>query len=254
MSKRVRSRGYTITINNFTLEDDLELYDLLTDPLVGYGICGYEGLHDKSIVHAHIHVYVHYPNPVSPSYIKKWFTKQHHIESVASPMLMIQYCKGYDKGQLKEPLCGENLFHEIGIPPANGVNTTSKMVIDYIKEGHTIDEVSGVFPAFDLYHHEKLVDFYSRQKVVDKTPTVFVHYIGNVYSLIISDYPTVQFFESYDQLVNATSDVVCLRLSQFSEPPELFRAEIGEPLLIKSGYKWVSKKFSTILIWKYKYE
>lgn len=114
------SRCYTLTINYYT-EEDMDKLMVLGDSLpenhIDYLLFGIEGdCCDR--YHPHLHVMIHYTQPVTMMTVQKLFTKKHHIEIVKDKASMISYCKGYKDGQLK--CCRENNWIEYGQEPHQG--------------------------------------------------------------------------------------------------------------------------------------
>lgn len=164
---RVRSRGFTVTLNYFNEDDNSDMFDLFEKTKPTYYIFGFEGNSNSPSVcdylgeplapsesqyHPHVHLYVHYKHQRLQTSIAKYFRKKHHIEPVRDPAAMIEYCKGYEKGQLKEPDVGPNFFMEEGVPPRIGISLVSQEVTHAIQQGASLKKLYQDFPAFMLYN------------------------------------------------------------------------------------------------------
>lgn len=196
----LRSRGWTITMNYFDESDIKDLADYIGRVNYDYYIFGFEGIHDASEVHPHIHFYIHFHNARTIRSIKKAFGKSHHIESVKDPSAMISYCKGYQGGKLKEPQCGENDWFEDGIPISNGVQTKSQEVVSAIQKGASLSKLYNEFPSYMIHHADKVakymvtLDKYVPPKfyVVDSIELAIKTFTDFV---IISDFSDLQLYE-----------------------------------------------------------
>lgn len=252
MKDNQRSRGYTFTLHNFKERDMEDMYNLINDTNPSYSIFGIEGVHDASTKNPHIHLYVHYANARSFNSMAKHFRKKHHYEAVADPAAMITYCKGYKNGKLKEPLCGENEWYASGIPVANGVCTSSQLVINAIKEGKTIDEIQEIFPSYCLHHYNKLEDLFQRTKTFDSTPVEIIHLKG------ANDYEYIEdldcdIINNYNELPYCKNDIIVLLVDAFEQYVESheFLLSIGRPIRIKVGYKYVLCKPKVLYLWEH---
>lgn len=174
-------RSWEIEINNFDEVDIEEIFN--QTEICDYSIVGFEGCDPLSEYHPHIHCFMHYPNPISKSGLLKRFTRKPHVDLVRSPQRYVDYCKGYEDGVLKEPLVGENIYFESGIPPISGINKkhNSEFVMKGIKEGKSLVELRDLYPMYMMHHESKVSAF------IDKTrniPPIQFYYINPISDVI----------------------------------------------------------------------
>lgn len=83
-SKRIRSRGFKITINNFTNEDELSIKNIEADKWIYQIEQGESGT-------PHIEGFIYFKIPKDVSFVKKWLSRA-HIEVAKHNDKSITYC------------------------------------------------------------------------------------------------------------------------------------------------------------------
>jgi len=129
MAQRCRSRGWAITVNNFTEEEIDAIIDLDTD----YWIAGFERGKKKGTLH--IQGYLHWHNPIEYNTIKRALPRAHIERAKKSPEVNINYCsKDCD-------------FVEFGDRPISGKRSDLDNIYENIKKGATMEEIIAENPG-----------------------------------------------------------------------------------------------------------
>lgn len=89
----IRSRGWCFTLNNWTEEDELEVWDLSTNPDVRYGVVGSEVGEEGT---PHLQGYVHFHNVKSGLYVKMLLGRAHWEPKHGTVKEASDYCKKED--------------------------------------------------------------------------------------------------------------------------------------------------------------
>lgn len=86
--KRLRSRGWFLTINNFSPEDEANIINIEADKYIYQEEVGNSGT-------PHLQVFLYFKNPVDNTTIHRWFPKA-HIEVAKNNKESIKYCSKED--------------------------------------------------------------------------------------------------------------------------------------------------------------
>lgn len=87
-TKRLRSRGWLLTINNFDENDEKNIINIGANKYIYQEEVGHSGT-------AHLQVFLYFDNPIDFNSIKKWFPKA-HIEKAKNNKDSIKYCSKTD--------------------------------------------------------------------------------------------------------------------------------------------------------------
>lgn len=233
----VRSRNWEIEINYFEPRDIDAIVELSEEAT--YGIYALEGV-SCDCFHPHIHVLFHFKNDRWRNALKRYFDKDRlpHMNPVRDMPGYIQYCKGYDKGELKCPHIQENVtWFEFGQVPENGKKKTVNDVLDRINKGAQYKDLLQEYPAFMLHHSKKVKQYISDIENVDRTE--FYYYIpdGDMITEIvdilgedISIITELNEIEGYEKVVN-----VVYIVDSYDKKFALWAR--GMPIMYKYGYE-----------------
>lgn len=158
MAQRCRSRGWAITVNNFTEEEIDAIIDLDAD----YWITGFERGGKKNTLH--IQGYLHWHNPIEYNTIKRALPRAHIEKAKKSPEININYCsKDCD-------------FVEFGDRPISGKRSDLDNIYENIKKGATMEEIIAENPGSAIRYSKN------------------VERIRNMITKVDSDRPTELYF------------------------------------------------------------
>nr|WAE42281.1 MAG: replication associated protein [Cressdnaviricota sp.] len=210
-----RTRSFSITINNFDVQDLKEL-DILGAETTYYAV-GYEGIDPRSSVHPHLHAALHFKNARTFGSLLGRFTRKPHCESVKDWPAYILYLQGYhinsetSEYELKEPVIGPNLFHSQGSPPSKEKNISpmDSMLHDIIS-GESIKLVKKKYPKLWFYHRAKIIDAYKDR--IEQEPKIWIYdelnYDDEIHEIIgesgvvhVTDLDMLDIYNSYDIVV-----------------------------------------------------
>lgn len=233
-------RGFMVTLNYWTDDDLANLAAVCALPHVDYYIFGFEGCKEEH--HPHIHLSIHFNQPVKVTTFNNYWIKHHHSEKVYSYIHAHAYCKGYKDDNLKCKFCGENEYLTKGIIPEDGKNKTPIGVMASIKEGKTYDELKELFPGYMLHHGKKVKQWMLESKPKFVTSFYFIpkkmsdDAIGVVHDnfpdcklAVIHELSDIEAYPEYDTVLYITELGIHPRQAEYWSR--------GVPIIYKYGYE-----------------
>lgn len=157
MAQRCRSRGWAITVNNFTDEDIEAIVDLDAD----YWIAGFETGKKGTL---HIQGYLHWHNPIEFNTIKKVLPRAHIERAKKSPEININYCsKDCD-------------YVEFGDRPICGKRSDLDNIYENIKRGATMEEIVAENPGSAIRYSKNVERIRNMITKVNKPVPTEIYY------------------------------------------------------------------------------
>lgn len=160
MSKRVRSRGFCLTINNYEeIPDCIEILESFyyEDENCTYLIYGKEKGKKGT---PHLQCYIYYTNQVDLKQAIKWFSPWHVEAQKASKNVNAYY------------YCMEdNEYTELGTRPRQGHRTDLAVICKDIERGKSIPQISKEYPN-QWMQYSRQMDRYQRMHKKKKTKII----------------------------------------------------------------------------------
>lgn len=167
MAQRCRSRGWAITVNNFT-EDEI---DAIVDLDADYWIAGFETGKKGTL---HIQGYLHWHNPIEYNTIKRALPRAHIERAKKSPEININYCSKDDD------------FVEFGDRPISGKRSDLDNIYENIKRGATMEEIIAENPGSAIRYSKNVERIRNMiTKINEPVPTEI--YYSRDYRMFIPD-------------------------------------------------------------------
>lgn len=167
MAQRCRSRGWAITVNNFTDEELDAIVDLDAD----YWIAGFETGKKGT---PHIQGYLHWHNPIEYNTIKKALPRAHIERAKKSPEININYCSK------------DNDYVEFGDRPICGKRSDLDNIYENIKRGATMEEIIAENPSSAIRYSKNVERIRNMiTKINEPVPTEI--YYSRDYRMFIPD-------------------------------------------------------------------
>lgn len=229
MTQKLRSRAWTFTINNDTIDDLIDLIDLDYSYLIfGFEI-GANGTH-------HIQGYLYFDNAISFSSIKNQLGRAHIEKSRGTPQQNIDYCSK------------DGDFYEFGTRPNQGQRNDLIEIRNRIKKNEPLINIADdFFNDFLRYHrgfdrYKELVD---EKKLISDQPLEF-KYVKNTEYIHNNDH-FVATTESDLLSYNGEDTIVIYTIKGFNDYKlELLKKNV--PYIVKKGYTNIRIKPNQLII------
>lgn len=168
MAQRCRSRGWAVTVNNYSEEEIDAIIDLDAD----YWIMGFEVGKKKGT--EHLQCYFHWHNPIEYNTIKSALPRAHIERAKKSPEININYCSK------------DNDYVEFGDRPICGKRSDLDNIYENIKRGATMEEIIAENPSSAIRYSKNVERIRNMiTKINEPVPTEI--YYSRDYRMFIPD-------------------------------------------------------------------
>lgn len=168
MAQRCRSRGWAVTVNNYSEEEIDAIIDLDAD----YWIMGFEVGKKKGT--EHLQCYFHWHNPIEYNTIKSALPRAHIERAKKSPEININYCSK------------DNDYVEFGDRPICGKRSDLDNIYENIKRGATMEEIIAENPGSAIRYSKNVERIRNMiTKINEPVPTEI--YYSRDYRMFIPD-------------------------------------------------------------------
>lgn len=162
--KRVQSRGWCYTVNNYTDDDIADCMSLYEDDTnATYQIIGFEKGDRKGV--EHLQCYIHYRNPVRWDTMKKRL-HPNHFEAQKSHLNCFAYCYCMDQGS----------YYEQGEVPRQGHRTDLEVIRHRLDEGVPLRDLKKQYFSQWCQYRRAFTEYIEDEKDAKRKSSLIVVY------------------------------------------------------------------------------